>query len=170
MSTIIRKSEVLVLLAAITGIQIVFANHLPAALYLDLPLIAVLYIGWYSSPFKSASCGILFGLLQDTISGIELGFNGLSKTIVGFSACYLKNWVMLEGFWARLVLIGLLSLLDGAIVYAMFDLLERPAMQATWSDVVIKATSTGVAGAIFFRVYDRIKFPPKDFRHIEDLR
>lgn len=168
LSTIIRNSEVLVLLSAIAGVQIVFTSYLPFALYLDLPLIAVLYIGWYSSPFKSAFYGTLFGWLQDMISGNPLGFNGLSKTILGFSACYVSGWVILEAFWARLLLIGFLSLLDGAIIYAMSQVLQQPLMQEAWFDVAIRITSTAVVGALLFQVYDRIKFPPKDFRHIED--
>ena len=96
-------------MAATAVAEIVFANYLPAALYLDVSLVLALYIGWNSSPAKGAISGFSFGLLQDAISGIYLGLNGLSKTLMGFGGAYLSKWLLLEGLLARCVLIGFLS-------------------------------------------------------------
>jgi len=112
----LRNSEVVLLLAATAVAEIVFANYLPVALYLDLSLVLALYIGWNSSPAKGAVSGFAFGLLQDAISGIYLGLNGLSKTLMGFGGAYLSKWLLLEGLPARCVLIGLLSVVDEGIV------------------------------------------------------
>ena len=163
-----RKREVFILLSAAAVVQILFSNYLLRAPYLDFFLIAVVYIGWHSSPLKASLCGILFGLTQDILLRIPMGFYGLSKTIVGFSASYLSNWVTLEGILSRVMLIGLFSLLDSAILYSMFHVLRQPSMHMLELDAVIKVPITAIGGEIFFRVYDRIKFPPKDFRHIED--
>lgn len=165
-----RKIEVLILWVATAAAQILFSNYFPEAPYLDLPLIVVLCIGWHSPPSKAATCGILFGLMQDIISGIAWGFNGLSKTILGFGASYLSSRVTLEGIFSRLLFIGLLSLLDGAIVYSMFHLLQQPSMHMLWQDAAIRVPVTAIGGEVFFRTYSRIKFPPRDFRHIEDPR
>ena len=165
-----RTIQVLIFLAVTAATQILFNSYLPEALYLDLPLVVVLCIGWHSPPVKAATCGIVFGLMQDTISGIALGFNGLSKTILGFGASYLGSWITLEGISSRLLLIGLLSLLDGAIVYSMFHILQQPSTHTLWPDAVITVPVTAIGGELFFRTYDRIKSPPKDFRHIEDSR
>ncbi|MCZ6877848.1 MAG: rod shape-determining protein MreD, partial [Acidobacteria bacterium] len=101
MNETIRNSEVVLLLAATAVAEIVFANYFPAALYLDLSLVLALYIGWNSSPAKGAVRGFTFGLLKDAISGIYLGLNGLSKTLMGFGGSYLSKWLVLEGFPAR---------------------------------------------------------------------
>lgn len=167
MAATVGTVESLGLLIVVAGLQFVFANYWPPALYVDFSLILVLYIGWYSSPFRGALWGMAFGLIQDWILGGLWGLNGLSKTVLGFSAHYLSMWVMLEGVVARLVLITLLSLLDSGIVYGMLHLLGQPLGQGVWTYALIKALVTGVAGGLIFRLYDRVKFPPKDFRRIE---
>ncbi len=154
------------LLAATTVAEVVFANYLPAALYLDLSLVLVLYIGWNSSPSKGAVSGIAFGLLQDAVSGIFLGLNGLSKTLMGFGGAYLSKWLLLEGLVARGVLIGLLSAVDEGIVVGMRALLGQTIQQEVWLRILIQVPVTGIVGAVIFHFYDRIKFPEKDFRQI----
>ena len=166
MNESIRNSEVALLLAATTVAEVVFANYLPAALYLDLSLVLVLYIGWNSSPSKGAVSGIAFGLLQDAVSGIFLGLNGLSKTLMGFGGAYLSKWLLLEGLVARGVLIGLLSAVDEGIVVGMRALLGQTIQQEVWLRILIQVPVTGIVGAVIFHFYDRIKFPEKDFRQI----
>ena len=167
MNEIIRNTEVVVLLAATAVAEIVFANYFPAAIYgLDLSLVFALYIGWHSSPTKGAVCGITFGLLKDAISGIYLGLNGLSKTLMGFGGAYLSKWLLLEGLPARCVLIGLLSALDEGIVVGMGALLGQTIQREIWLRTLIQVPVTGVAGGVIFHVYDRFKFPEKDFRRL----
>ena len=166
MNQIIRNSEVVVLLALTAVTESLFANYLPAALYLDLALIFALYIGWYSSPARGAICGIGFGLLQDAISGIYLGLNGLTKTLMGFGASYLSKWLLMEGLLARCVLIALLSLADDLLVVGMRALVGQTIQQEIWLRILIRVPVTGVAGGVFFFVYDRVKFPEKDFSQL----
>ncbi|MDA2934489.1 rod shape-determining protein MreD [Acidobacteria bacterium AH-259-D05] len=166
MNEIIRNSEVVLLLAITAVVESLFANYFPVALYLDLPLVFALYIGWYSSPARGAVCGIGFGWLQDAISGIYLGLNGLTKTLMGFGAAYLRKWLIMEGLLARSVLIGLLSLLDDTIVVGIRALLGQTIQQETWVRILIQMPVTGLAGGLFFFIYDRFKFPEKDFRQL----
>ena len=167
MDPIIQKSEVFLLLGVTAASGVIFANYLPYALYLDFPLIFTIYVGLYSSPFKGAACGTAFGLVQDYFSALYLGLNGLSKTFFGFSGSYLRKWVTLEGFFAQWILIILLSLLDSTIVYAMLGILGQPLREAFWWDILIKSIMTATAGIIVLRIYNRVKFPRKDFSRIE---
>ena len=129
MNQIIRNSEVVVLLAFSAMTESLFANYLPVALYLDLPLIFTLYVGWCSSPARGAACGIGFGWLQDAIAGIYLGLNGLTKTLMGFTASYLSKWLGMGGLLVRCVLIGLLSLVDDLLVMGIRALLGQTIQQ-----------------------------------------
>lgn len=167
LSLALPKLEVLALFTATAGIQLLLTSLLPSAAYLDLPLIVVIYISWYSAPFKGAACGMIFGLLQDLISGIYLGLNGLSKTMFGFAVAYLSTWIFCERFFQRLLVIAVLSLLDNTVVFGLLALLKQPLVEWLWAHVLIKALVTGVGGGFFFRAADRIKFPPKDFRRLE---
>lgn len=164
MNAVIRNLEVVLLLVATAVAQIVFANYFPQALYLDLPLLFALYIGWHGSPAKGALCGTAFGWLQDAISGTYLGLNGLSKTLIGFGGSYLSKWLVLEGFWARCIVIGVLSLVDNSVVAGMGVLLGQPIVQKVWLWILVEVSVTGLLGGGIFQIYDRLKFPPKDFR------
>lgn len=157
----------MVVLLAVTAVaESLFANYFSAALYLDLPLVFTLYIGWYSSPTRGALCGVGFGWLQDAISGIYLGLNGLSKTLMGFAGAYLSKWLLLEGLLGRSVLIGFLSLLDDAIVVGMSALLGQTIQQEFWLRTLLQMPVTGLVGGVIFALYDRFKFPEKDFRQL----
>ncbi len=166
MDPLIQKSEIFLLLGVTAVSGVIFANYFPYALYLDFPLIFTLYVGLYSSPFKGATCGIAFGLVQDYFSALYLGLNGLSKTVFGFSGSYLRKWVTMEGFFAQCVLLILLSLLDSTITCAMLGILGRSLREAFWWDALIKSITTAAAGIIVLRIHNRVKFPRKDFRRI----
>ena len=163
MNAAIRNPEVFFALVITSVAQIVFANYLTLALYLDLPLLFALYIGWYSSPPRGAVCGTAFGWVQDAISGTYLGFNGLSKTLVGFSAPYLNKWLVLEGFWARCLVIGTLSVVDNSMVIGMRFLMGQTIQQGIWLRVLAEVPVTGILGGTIFQLYDHIKFPRKGF-------
>ena len=167
MNAAVRNPEIVALLALTAVDEIVLANYFPEFLYLDLPLAFTLYIGWYSSPPKGALSGVAFGWLQDAVSGTFLGLNGLSKTLLGFGGSYLSKWLVLEGFVARCVLIGVLSAVDNAVVVGMGALLGQPIQQGVWLRVLVEVPITGVCGGSVFHFYDRVKFPEKDFRRLQ---
>lgn len=162
--TTIEKSEVLVLFLATAVVELVIGKIYPAAPIIDLSLILTAYVGWYSSPVKGGLCGAAFGLIHDGMLGLPLGINGISKTIVGFSAHLLRLWLVPEGLLARTVLLTLLAAVDNAMVYGTLFLLGRPLRPGFGWDFILETGITGLAGSIIFKVYDRVKFPRKDFR------
>ncbi len=166
MNETIGKKEIAVLLAITAVVGSVFTSYIPGAVYLDLPLVFTLYVGWYSSPTKGAACGAMFGWLQDAVFGMFLGLNGSSKTILGFMGAYLSKWLVLEQLFARFVMLGLLSILDNGMVAGIAIILGQPLPHGFWLRALIEIPVTGVAGGIIFQVYDRMKLPRKDFRRL----
>lgn len=147
------------------GSEIGLAKYLPwLALYLDLPLVLVIYIGWYSRPAKAALCGSAFGLLADAFFRILLGLNGVSKTTIGFVTAYLNRWVLIGGFFPRLFVISSLTLLDNLIVFCMLELLSQPVREDFGYHALIRGVVTGLAGVVIFQVYDWLKLPRREFR------
>jgi rod shape-determining protein MreD len=167
LNAVIQRWEVLSLLLLSSALQILWAYYLPVALYLDIPLVLVLYIGWYSKPARGALAGTFFGVVQDAVYGTFLGLNGLSKTLVGFTASFLSRLFRLEDAFARMILIAAVAAMDNTIVYLLFRLLEQPVSERFWLDTLIKAAVTGVVGGIGSRFYDHFKFPRKDFRRVQ---
>lgn len=169
METVIRNSEILILLLATAVVEVVLATYFSVATVLDLPLIFAAYIGWHSSPARGAVSGFFFGILEDAVYGMPLGLNGLSKTIVGFLASYLNKWVAIESFFPRVFLIALLSLLDGTILLGTLSLLQQSLGQQGLFNTGIRIPVTGVIGGFVFHLYNQVKTPRKDFRHLDDM-
>ena len=158
MEVVISKTEVLLLLVILGGTEIGLAEYFPwLALHLDLPLILVIYIGWYSRPAKAALCGSAFGLLADAFLRILLGLNGVSKTTIGFVTAYVNRWVLIGGFLPRLFVICSLTLLDNLIVFCMLEVLSQPLRENFGSYALIRVAVTSLVGVGIFRVYDWLK-------------
>jgi rod shape-determining protein MreD len=132
----------------------------------DLFLAVVLYIGWNSFAFKGGLTGTVFGLVKDNTLGLLLGLNGLSKTLLGFAASYLNRWIASESNLIRPAILALLSFSDKMIVSGMLILLGQSQQESVWIYAISEAIITGVVGEVFFRFYNRIKLPPKNFRRL----
>lgn len=142
----------------------VFAAYAPWAFYFDFPLAATLYIGWYSGPARGAACGTLLGLTQDVTQLTPLlGLNGFSKTLAGFLASYLSKWLVSDSFPTRCAAAFGVSLLDGLLLLGLKALFGT-TLGAGTADLLLRAAVTGLGTAAFFSLYDRVKFPEKDFR------
>lgn len=163
----IRKREIVVLLVIAVIFESVAINYIPSASYLDLPLVFALCIGWHSTPVRGVVCGTILGWFQDAIFGMFLGINGSSKSLIGFVGSHLNKWLVLENFFARFLMVGVLSLLDSGVATGIAVILKQPLLPGFWVQALIKMPVTGVIGVIIFQVYDRIKFPRKDFRRLE---
>ncbi len=165
MTSPVGRAEIFGLLVLSAASQMVFAAYAPWAFYFDLPLAATLYIGWYSGPIRGAACGTLLGLTQDvTQLATLLGLNGFSKTLIGFLASYLSRWLVSDSFPTRAAAAFAMSLLDGLLALGLEGLFEGSWSGSAAGGLLIRAAVTGVATALFFSLYDRVKFPEKDFR------
>ena len=153
------------MLAAAAG-ELLLQQLLPVGLQPDFLLIVVLYVGWNSYGFKGGLTGSLFGLVRDNLLGTYFGLNGLSKTIIGFSASYVSRWIAAESRLVRPALIVLLAFLDKMIVAGMLAVLGQSISDALWLSALSEAIVTGFLGESFFRLYNRVKSPPKNFRRL----
>src|ERR1051325_4086406 len=74
-----------VIIGATVIIQGILALKLRVFGYFDLPLICSVYYGFtLGNPIASIVIGSSLGLMQDSLSGVVLGANGLTKTLIGF--------------------------------------------------------------------------------------
>jgi len=139
---------------------------LPIGLQPDLFLAVVLYVGWNSYAFKGGFSGSIFGLVKDNILGVYLGLNGLSKTLLGFSASYLNRWIASESQLVRPFILILLSFSDRMVLAGVLSLLGQSQPESFWFYSASEAVVTGFVGEMFFRFYNRLKQPPKNFRRL----
>ena len=159
-----KSGQVVAILFSITVLQLLFANYFPWGLEIDLTLLAVVFIGRYSSPVRGTIWGSLFGLTQDIVlMGPYWGLNGLSKTLIGFANSY-SRWLALELLPGQMATIAVLSLVDGIIVHGLLYLLGNATEPWLWAALTRKALLTAFLGVILFRAYDRLQYRKKDFR------
>lgn len=148
------------------GLEIVQGTLLPAFLRAEFILVLVLYVAWHSSPLKAAVVGTLFGILQDYFLGVHLGLNGLSKTLLAFSAVYVSRWSAPELGFVRGIMLGIMTLANRYIILGTLLVLGQKISPGYFVEVFSSGAITGIVGEVFFRLYDKIKFPPKDFRRL----
>ncbi len=147
-------------------VEVLEGEVLPPALHVHCLFIAVFYLAWYTTPLKGALAGSLLGLVEDYLFGFYLGLNGLSKTLIGFLVPYLSRWTSAELGSLILLLIAGIALLDRGIVYGMLYLLTQRGPETSILAILSSAFVTGLAGEVFFRLYDEFRFPPSNFRRL----
>jgi rod shape-determining protein MreD len=162
----IQPSEIGFLLIIVSIVELVLQRVLPVGLQPDLFLAVVVYVGWNSFASKGGVTGSIFGLVRDNILGIPLGLNGLSKTLLGFLASYLNRWIASESKLVRPAVLVLLAFLDKMILSGMLALVGQSLPGSIWVYAISEAVVTGAVGEMFFRFYNRIKLPPKNFRRL----
>lgn len=167
MNSEIKSGEIVAGLLCITVLHLLLANYFPWGLEIDFTVLAVMLVGRYSSPARSTIWGSAFGLTHDIVLMAPYwGLNGLSKTLIGFASSYFR-WGALELLPARFAATATLTLVDGIIVQGLLYLFGN--LTESWVGVALvrKALLTAVLGLLFFRVYNRLKYPKKDFRRIK---
>jgi uncharacterized membrane protein len=60
----------------------------------------------------------------------------------------------------------LFSVFDLATVGLFMVVLGVGSFPSNWQFIVLRAITTGLIGTLFFRAYDSVKFPDKDFGYL----
>lgn len=158
--------EILLFLVVGLAVDLVQGALLPGYLRAEVLLVLVVYVGWSTSPLKGAVVGTIFGILEDYLVGIPIGLNGLSMTLIGFLSGYLSRWMSTELGPFRVLLFAGLALLDRAIILGTLYVLAQNVSPVRIDGLLLSAFLTGIIGEVFFGLYDKIRFPPKDFRRL----
>jgi rod shape-determining protein MreD len=104
-------------LVAIVVVQGILAYRFTVFSYFDLPLIYCVYYGFtLNRPFASVFIGSILGLLQDSLSGVPMGTNGFSKTVVCFAAASTSLKFNVDQGITRIIALFLFTLADGLLV------------------------------------------------------
>ena len=162
----IPASEIVGFLIVGLFIEFIQGFVVPSFLHADVLLVLVVYVASHSDPLKGALVGTLFGMVQDFLLGVPVGLNGLGKSLIAFGASYLNRWASADLGTLRILIIALLAILDRGIVLATLFILGLEVAPVRPLDILSAAALTGIVGEVFFRLYDKIRFPPKDFRRL----
>ena len=127
--------------------------------YFDLPLIYSIYYGFtVANPRGSIVVGSVLGLLQDSMSGVALGTNGFSKTLIGFLASSAGFKFNVDLAATRVLALVLFTFLDAAVKAMLSSLGDAGGTLVFGISIgnwTLSATFNLLFGMILFRYRSR---------------
>ena len=143
--------------------QMIAGNNFYLFNFVDLSLILITYWALYRSRMQALFVGSLTGILQDTVLGWELGYNGFGKTLAAFITAEAARRLALEGIWSRFVLMAASSCVSSLSIYMLFALLQRSSSPIFLGASLMQALITAVVGSLLFAALDT-------YRHVHIKR
>ncbi len=127
--------------------------------YFDLPLIYCVYFGFtMNRPMASIFIGSVLGLMQDSLSGVAMGTNGFSKTVLCFVAASTSLKFNVDQGITRIIALFLFTLANGLLV-TMLGLTMGTGQSllagAGLVDLLLSAVFNTLLGLIMFGFHDR---------------
>jgi len=125
--------------------------------FMDLFTVIAATFGLLYGRVAGMAIGTTAGLIQDAFSGGLLGFNGISKTIVGYLAGIAGHHIIVRGLPARLLFFVAASLLDLAILATVSELALQPRVVGEGLTPVYVCASNALAGILLMRAVEEKK-------------
>ena len=154
-----RAGRLAAALIAVVVMQGILSFKFKVFGYFDLPLIFSVFYGFtLGNPVASVLVGSSLGLMQDSLSGVVLGANGLSKTLIGFFAARAVSKFAVDQTITRILALFLFSVGDGILV-TILSLMVGPTTNATYSSALegwlLSATFNTLLGLVLFGHHDK---------------
>ncbi|MBA2340527.1 MAG: rod shape-determining protein MreD [Pyrinomonadaceae bacterium] len=150
------KLKIAFLIALVVILQASLRRVWPPLVYIDLPLIAVVYFALQRDTLQAIVIGTIAGLATDALSGGILGAGGFSKTVVAYLIATLTTRVVLDNTLIRIpVLAGAVGL-DSFIYVLLHRLLNQPSMKPFAEVTSFRLIATTVVGTMFFYALDAL--------------
>ncbi len=152
----ISISIILALIAQTIGVR-VFSSSI---VYLDAFLLVVVYFAAKEGLLTGILVGAISGLVQDSFSGGIVGIHGFTKTLVGFMVGMLSTILVVENLVAQALLLGLATLLNGAVIIGINYLFFHSPLKGFWETLSLQSLGNIGVGAVIFqsaKLYNLVK-------------
>ncbi|MGH9535492.1 MAG: rod shape-determining protein MreD [Terriglobales bacterium] len=129
-----------------------------AAVYLDLPLLIVAYYGLCGRNAVGALlAGTGIGLLQDGVSHLALGLNGITDTVAGFIAAVVGSRLDSDNAAVRFLVVVCLYAMNASLIFLMERYLMARVEPWWGGRLALAAAFNGVVAIPVFRLLDRFR-------------
>jgi len=129
-----------------------------AAVYLDLPLLVVVYWAITTRNQSSASLvGALLGIAQDSLSHLALGVNGIAKTLIGYLEASFGSKMDADHAGIRLLMVFGCYEANRAILFLFERYLLGTPVPWRGAATALAATVNAIVAVILFRGMDRFR-------------
>jgi rod shape-determining protein MreD len=150
-----RQLKIALFLALAVVLQSTLSVIWPPLVYVDLPLIIVVYFALRRDPLQALVIGQVTGLAMDALGGGGLlGAGGFSKTLVAYLIASLATRVMLDNPLVRIPVLAGAALLDSLLFVLLHRMLSQPTLKPFAENASFKLIGTTVVGTLVFYVLD----------------
>lgn len=148
---------VLVPLVAIF-LQVYLPLRFPHIAILDLPVLVVIYFAVSRrGPIAGTTIGLIVGLIQDAMTHLPLGINGIIDCIIGYLAASIGIRVDVDSAGTRLLMNFFFILLAGVLHVLILRRLLGMHEGWFWTHELIRAAVNALIGVILFALLDRMR-------------
>lgn len=159
------KTVVALIIAVI--LQWTLRNVHEVFMYVDFPLIIIVYAALQRNTIKALLFGTVAGIAVDALSSGLLGANGFSKTLIAFAVSEIARRVYLDNLLLQIPVIAGACLLDDLVYYGLHRLLGQEPSAPVMITIVYTLIGTTIAGTIIYLIlgnfsFDRLKSRRRD--------
>jgi len=131
---------------------------LHAAVYLDLPLLVVVY--WACAtrrPISASTLGAALGLAQDSLAHLALGVNGIAKTLIGYWGASFGSKIDADHAGMRMLIVFAAYELNRAILFGFERFLLGTPVPWRGGVTALAALVNAALAVVLFRGMDRFR-------------
>jgi rod shape-determining protein MreD len=150
-----RQLKIAIVLALAILLQSSLRNIWQPLVYIDLPLIVVVYFALQRDMLQALVVGVAAGLATDALSGGGLlGAGGFSKTLTAYVIAALATRVMLDNPLVRIPVLAGAALLDDTVYVLLHRMLGQASQRPFVETVSYKLIWTTVVGTLILYFFD----------------
>lgn len=149
-----EQAKIIIALIVSVLLQWTLRNVYEPFVYIDFPLIIVVYAGLRGSSIRALLYGTGAGIAVDALSYGLLGANGFSKTLIAFIVSEIVRRVYVDNLLLRIPVIAGACLLDDMVYYGMHRLLGQEPTGQFVTTIAYTLIGTTIAGTIIYLLLD----------------
>lgn len=127
-------------------------------MYVDFPLIIIVYAALQRNTIKALLFGTLAGIAVDALSGGLLGANGFSKTLIAFAVSEIARRVYLDNLLLQIPVIAGACLIDDLVYYGLHRMLGQEPSAPFLETIAYTLIGTTIAGTIIYLILGSFSF------------
>ena len=128
----------------------------PPLVYIDFPLVVVVYIALQREAWRALVVATLAGLIVDAQSGALIGAGGFSKTLTAYVIYFAATKVNLENPLLRIPVLAAATVLDSLVYVFWHRLLGQAPAVPIVQTISYKLIATTVVGTLLLYLIDSI--------------
>ncbi len=139
-------------------LQVYLPLRFPSVAMLDLPILVVIYFAVSRrNPIAGTLVGLIIGLIQDAMTHLPLGINGIIDCVIGYLAASIGVRIDVDNPGTRLMMNFVFILLASVLHVLILTRLLGMHQSWIWLRELIPALVNALIGVILFALLDRLR-------------